>query len=40
VRSVGIEVAGALGYQYPLGDDQRMTEYWRRVRALPKDADS
>lgn len=37
-RIIGTEVADALGYEYPLQDDARMTQYWRQVRALPKDA--
>ncbi len=37
-RTIGMEVAGALGYTYPLQDDQRVSEYLRRVRSLPADA--
>jgi hypothetical protein len=37
---VGLELAGDLGYTYPLEDDGRMNEYLRRVRDLPKDASS
>lgn len=40
VRRVGQELAAALGYAYPLEDDQRMIVYLRTVRALPKDARS
>lgn len=38
VRKVGQELAGNLGYAYPLEDDRRMIEYLRRVRELPKNA--
>lgn len=38
VRIIGMEVAEGLGYDYPLQDDQRVTAYWRRIRALPKNA--
>jgi aminoglycoside 6-adenylyltransferase len=37
-RRVGQEVAGHLGYAYPLEDDRRMNAYLWTVRALPKDA--
>jgi aminoglycoside 6-adenylyltransferase len=37
-RRIGQELAQALGYAYPLEDDQRTNEYLRKVRALPKDA--
>jgi aminoglycoside 6-adenylyltransferase len=40
VRRMGLELAGDLGYTYPLEDDRRMNEYLRRVRDLPKDASS
>ncbi|MGD0006345.1 MAG: aminoglycoside 6-adenylyltransferase [Anaerolineaceae bacterium] len=40
VRQVGLELAGNLGYDYPLEDDCRTNEYLQRVRALPKDAAS
>lgn len=39
MREIGMQVAAALGYDYPLGDDQRMTVYWQKVRALPKGAE-
>lgn len=39
-RVVGQELARELGYNYPLEDDQRMMEYLKHVRALPKDATS
>ena len=38
-RTIGTAVAEALGYHYPLEDEQRVTEYWRRVRDLPKEAE-
>lgn len=38
VRKVGLELAGNLGYNYPLEDDCRVNEYLRRVKNLPKDA--
>ncbi len=40
VRIIGLEIADALGYEYPLQDDIRVTEYWQQVRALPKDAET
>jgi aminoglycoside 6-adenylyltransferase len=39
-RQVGMELAQALGYAYPLEDDQRTIAYLRQVQALPKDARS
>ena len=38
MRQVGTALAASLGYAYPLEDDQRMTAYLLRVRALPADA--
>jgi aminoglycoside 6-adenylyltransferase len=38
-RSIGIEIADKLGFEYPLEDDQRVKEYLERVRFLPKNAD-
>lgn len=37
-RRIGQELAQALGYAYPLEDDQRTVEYLRKVHALPKEA--
>jgi aminoglycoside 6-adenylyltransferase len=39
-RTIGVEVASMLGYANPMEDDQRVTEYIKRVRSLPKDATS
>jgi aminoglycoside 6-adenylyltransferase len=39
-RRVGGEVAGALGYTYPVGDDERVMAFLKRVRALPREAQS
>jgi len=38
VRKIGLELAKALDYDYPLEDDGRVTEYLHRVRSLPQDA--
>jgi aminoglycoside 6-adenylyltransferase len=40
VRKIGAQIADALGYEYPAGDDKRVTEYLRIVSSLPKDADT
>jgi len=40
VRKLGLELAGHLGYSYPLDADRRMNEYLQHVRSLPKDAAS
>ena len=40
VRKIGIEIAEALDYKYPAGDDKRVTEYLRMVSSLPKEADA
>lgn len=40
VRRIGVELADALGYEYSIEDDRRVTEYLKRVRFLPKDAES
>jgi aminoglycoside 6-adenylyltransferase len=40
VRRIGILIADALGYTYPMEDDARVTEYLKKVCALPKDAES
>ncbi|HZG57218.1 aminoglycoside 6-adenylyltransferase [Paenibacillus sp.] len=37
-RETALEIAGHCGFGYPEGDDRRVTEYLRRVRALPRDA--
>ncbi len=36
VREIGPELAEQLGYEYPLEDDRRVTEYLQKVRELPK----
>jgi aminoglycoside 6-adenylyltransferase len=40
VRRVGVEVAEALGYEYPIEDDARVSEYLKKVSVLPQDAES
>jgi aminoglycoside 6-adenylyltransferase len=35
---VAREVGAALGYSYPEGMEQRMRDYWRKVRQLPLDS--
>ena len=40
VRRTGVEVAAALGYEYPMEDDTRVTEYLKKVSTLPKDAEA
>jgi aminoglycoside 6-adenylyltransferase len=37
-RRVAIAVAGHFGFEYPDGDDQRVSAHLRHVRALPDDA--
>jgi aminoglycoside 6-adenylyltransferase len=37
-RRVAIPVAEHFGYQYPYGDDQRVSAHLRHVRTLPRDA--
>ncbi len=37
-RSLAHEVASTYGYDYPAGDDARVSAHLRRVRALPPDA--
>jgi len=39
VREIGVEVADALGYDYPLEDDRRVSAYLKKVAALPRDAE-
>ena len=39
-RKIGVEVAEILGYEYPVQDDERVSEYLKKVRTLPKDASS
>ena len=40
VRKIGMELAKELGYENPIGYDERMTEYIGRVRSHSKDATS
>jgi len=40
VREVGLALADALGYDYPIEDDERVSAYLRKVRELPKDAET
>ena len=40
VRKLGVEIADDLGYVYPLEDDERVTNYLKRVRFLPKNAET
>jgi aminoglycoside 6-adenylyltransferase len=40
IRGIGVEIADKLGYEYPLQDDKRVTEYLNKLRMLPKDASS
>ena len=37
-RRVAIPVAEHFGYDYPYGDDQRVSAHLRHVRTLPRDA--
>ncbi len=37
-RAIAIEVAEHFGFDYPYGDDARVTAHLRHVRALPRDA--
>ncbi len=37
-RAIAIEVAEHFGFDYPYGDDARVTTHLRHVRALPRDA--
>jgi aminoglycoside 6-adenylyltransferase len=37
-RRVGRAVAEAFGYPYPEGEDERVSAYIRRIKALPRDA--
>ena len=39
-RRTAIPVAGHFGYEYPFGDDERVSAHVRHVRGLPKDAGS
>ncbi|MHC2833751.1 aminoglycoside 6-adenylyltransferase [Bacillus sp. F9_6S_D1_P_5] len=39
-RGVANEIANAYGYQYPQGDDDRVTSYLKHVKALPKESTS
>ncbi|TVY07791.1 aminoglycoside 6-adenylyltransferase [Paenibacillus cremeus] len=38
-RTVGVELAERLGYDYQVEDDRRVTAYLHKVRQLPKDAE-
>lgn len=38
VRKIGVELADALGYEYPIGDDKRVTEYLNKIQLLAKEA--
>lgn len=40
MRRVGTELAEGLGYEYQIQDDEKVTEYLKKVRALPKSAGS
>lgn len=40
VRTVGIPLADHLGYDYPIVDDERVTEYLKKVRLLSENATS
>jgi aminoglycoside 6-adenylyltransferase len=37
-RETALEVANYYGYDYPLEDDQRVTDYLQHVKVLPRDA--
>ena len=37
-RQTAIQVADHFGFDYPHGDDQRVSAHLRHVRALPRDA--
>jgi aminoglycoside 6-adenylyltransferase len=37
-RQVALPIAGCFGFEYPLGDDQRVTAHLGHVRCLPRDA--
>ncbi|MBN2909605.1 aminoglycoside 6-adenylyltransferase [Polycladomyces sp. WAk] len=39
-RETAIEVALHFGFPYPYDDDRRVTDYLKRVRVLPRDAES
>lgn len=40
VRKIGIEVADNLGYEYPMEDDRRVSDYLKWVYELPKKAEN
>lgn len=40
IRKVGMPLAERLGYDYPHGDDLRVTAYIEKIRKLPPDAQS
>ena len=37
-RRIALVVAGHFGYEYPFGDDERVSAHLRHVRSLPRDA--
>ncbi|NBI27941.1 aminoglycoside 6-adenylyltransferase [Chengkuizengella marina] len=37
-RKLGLDTAEHLGYEYPIEDDEKATEYLKKVKDLPKDA--
>lgn len=37
-RKIALQVADHFGYEYPTGDDERVSAHLRHVRSLPKDA--
>ncbi|MDP5274188.1 aminoglycoside 6-adenylyltransferase [Chengkuizengella axinellae] len=37
-RKIGLETAEQLGYEYPFEDDEKVTEYLKKIKELPKDA--
>lgn len=39
IRRIGTEVAEKLGYDYPINDDINVTEYLKRVKDIPGNAD-
>lgn len=38
IRKIGIELAEKLGYKYPIEDDINVTEFIKKIKNLPKDA--
>jgi aminoglycoside 6-adenylyltransferase len=37
-RQIALVVAGHFGFEYPHGDDARVTAHLRHVQGLPRDA--